>query len=177
MEYAGFWRRIGAHFLDLIIFSPLFVLSIWGNFHFRLFNIYMFVPEIFISIFYNIYLVKRYGATPGKLLLKIKIAKLDGSSVGYQEAVLRQSVVFILSIIANIAILTASLNLNMTDDQYFALHWMERSHKILENASSWYKYVQIVMGIWVWGEFIVMLTNKRRRAIHDFMAGTVIIKK
>jgi uncharacterized RDD family membrane protein YckC len=30
--------------------------------------------------------------------------------------------------------------------------------------------------IWIWSEIIVILTNKRRRAIHDFIAGTVIVK-
>jgi uncharacterized RDD family membrane protein YckC len=30
--------------------------------------------------------------------------------------------------------------------------------------------------IWFYSELIVMLTNKKRRAIHDYMAGTVIVK-
>ena len=30
--------------------------------------------------------------------------------------------------------------------------------------------------IWIYSEFIVLLTNKRKRAIHDYIAGTVIIK-
>jgi hypothetical protein len=33
------------------------------------------------------------------------------------------------------------------------------------------------MMIWALLEFITMLTNKRRRAIHDFIAGTVVIKE
>jgi hypothetical protein len=30
--------------------------------------------------------------------------------------------------------------------------------------------------IWVYSELIVMLTNKRKRAIHDYIAGTVIVQ-
>jgi uncharacterized RDD family membrane protein YckC len=30
--------------------------------------------------------------------------------------------------------------------------------------------------IWYWSEFIVLLTNRRKRAIHDFIAGTVVVK-
>ena len=30
--------------------------------------------------------------------------------------------------------------------------------------------------IWVYSEFIVLLTNKRKRALHDFIANTVIIR-
>jgi uncharacterized RDD family membrane protein YckC len=28
--------------------------------------------------------------------------------------------------------------------------------------------------IWVWSEVVVMLFNKRRRALHDFIAGTIV---
>ncbi|WP_255590049.1 hypothetical protein [Marinicella meishanensis] len=33
------------------------------------------------------------------------------------------------------------------------------------------------MMVWYWSELLVMLTNERRRALHDFIAGTVVIKK
>jgi uncharacterized RDD family membrane protein YckC len=29
----------------------------------------------------------------------------------------------------------------------------------------------------VWGEFLVLLTNRERRALHDFIAGTVVVRK
>ena len=31
--------------------------------------------------------------------------------------------------------------------------------------------------IWIWSEFVVLLFNRRKRAIHDFIAGTVVILK
>ena len=42
---------------------------------------------------------------------------------------------------------------------------------------SWYSFATITMNIWIWSEFIVMLTNKRKRAIHDFIAGALVIRK
>ena len=36
--------------------------------------------------------------------------------------------------------------------------------------------ITILSHIWIWSEVIVLLFNKRKRAIHDFMAGTVIVK-
>jgi uncharacterized RDD family membrane protein YckC len=33
------------------------------------------------------------------------------------------------------------------------------------------------MNVWIFSEFVVLLTNKKRRALHDFMAGTVVIRK
>ena len=64
-----------------------------------------------------------------------------------------------------------------SDATYFSMGWKERSQYIIEQASPWYNVVTILMNIWIWSEFVVMLTNKRRRALHDFIAGTVVIRK
>jgi len=34
----------------------------------------------------------------------------------------------------------------------------------------------VLYAVWVYGELIVLLTNKKRRALHDFLAGTVVIR-
>ena len=126
-------------------------------------------------MWFHVYLVKRYGGTPGKLLLKIKITKLDGSEISYREACLRYSVLFVLSIFSAIPIILAAQGI--TDSEYFSMGWQERSLALMERAPSWYNLVSISMNVWIWSEFIVMLTNKKRRAIHDFIAGTVVINK
>jgi uncharacterized RDD family membrane protein YckC len=64
----------------------------------------------------------------------------------------------------------------MTDEAYFSLGDLERSVRIVETAPPWYQAVNILTQIWIWSEFLTMLFNKKRRAIHDFMAGTVVIK-
>ena len=175
MEYAGFWKRFGAYWLDLLIMAPIIAISFWGNEQFRLFQLYYLIPGLLFGLWFHVYLVKRYGGTPGKLILKIKIAKLDGSDVSYREAVLRYSVLFVLSIISAIPMILAAQG--MTDAEYFSMGWQERSIALMERAPSWYNLVSIAMNVWIWSEFIVMLTNKKRRAIHDFIAGTVVIKR
>jgi len=42
---------------------------------------------------------------------------------------------------------------------------------------SWYRTLNILQNIWIWSEFVVLLTNAKRRAIHDYLAGTVVILK
>ena len=65
----------------------------------------------------------------------------------------------------------------MTDEQYESMSFMERSAFIMASLPIWYKPIHWAHNIWIWGEFIVLLMNKRRRALHDFLAGTVVIKK
>ena len=54
---------------------------------------------------------------------------------------------------------------------------MERAKRQADLAPSWFKPVQIFQQIWIWSEFIVLLTNRKRRAIHDFIAGTVVVRE
>jgi len=49
--------------------------------------------------------------------------------------------------------------------------------RLAQLTPAWYKPVLILENIWVWSEFIVMMTNKKRRALHDFLAGTLVIVK
>jgi uncharacterized RDD family membrane protein YckC len=175
MKYAGFWRRLGAMLLDLLVLSPLIALTLWGSEQSRLFYLYYLVPGLLFGLWFSIYLVKRYGGTPGKLLLGIRITRLDGSELGYKEAVFRHSVTFLLSIPASL--LLAIGVLDMSDAEYFAMGYLERTTHIISLNAELYTLSNIVLNVWVYSEFIVMLTNKRRRAIHDFMAGTVVIKK
>lgn len=175
MKYAGFWKRFGAYWLDFLILLPIAFLSLLGNEQSRLFQAYYFVPGLLIGLWFHVYLVARYGGTPGKLLLKIKIAKVDGSDVTYKEAMLRYSVLMVITIVMAAAMIP--ITLNMSNEFYFSMTWQKRAIFMSRNAPSWYGYANIAMNIWVWSEFIVMLTNKRRRALHDFIAGTVVVHK
>lgn len=57
-----------------------------------------FVPQILSALYYVLFLGWR-GATPGKMLLKIKVVRPDGSPISYGASFLRYIGVFISSII------------------------------------------------------------------------------
>ena len=175
LRYAGFWPRFASLWLDMLIMIPLSAATFWCSSQFRLFDVYYFIPGELFSVFYCVYLVKRYGGTPGKLLMGIKICKLDGSAIGYREAVLRYLPDFILGFLMSIALIISVFH--MTDAEYHSLTYMKRSMRMIELAPSWYKPLQWIQNIWIWSEFLVLLTNRKRRAIHDFIAGTVVIHK
>jgi uncharacterized RDD family membrane protein YckC len=117
--------------------------------------------------------VRRFGGTPGKLIVGIRIRKLDGEPIGYREAILRYVPDLVFWLLSSIALLFPLLK--MTDAEYSSLKFMQRAKRITELAPSWYKPLQWVQSIWFWGELIVLLTNRKRRALHDFIAGTVVV--
>jgi len=175
MIYAGFWRRFGAFWLDAVFLLPLTAIVIWLDSKYRLFLAYYFFPGLIFGLFYSVYLVRKFGGTPGKLILGIKISKLDGSPVTYREAILRYLPYFVLSVMTSIALIFAVFQIS--DSEYLSLSFINRTNRLVELTPSWYKPTQLIQNIWTWSEFFVLLTNRKRRAIHDFIAGTVVIKK
>src|SRR6267142_2180473 len=79
LVYIGFWRRLAAHLVDLAIFLPYALLSSWFVYRSKEGFVISQIAGLIIAVLFEIYLVKRFGGTPGKLLLKMRIAKVDGS--------------------------------------------------------------------------------------------------
>lgn len=175
IEYAGFWKRFGAYLLDVLFMLPLTGIAFWLSSVSKSYYLYYLIPGTLFGLWFHVYLVKRYAGTPGKLVMKIQIRKVDGSRVGYREAFLRYSVLFILTILISVAFIIASYRIS--DAEYHSLTYTERSLRLMSFTPGWYKIVNILMNVWIWSEFIVILTNKKRRAIHDFIAGTVVAHK
>jgi uncharacterized RDD family membrane protein YckC len=175
MIYAGFWPRFAALLLDFLFLSPVLALTWWGGEHSRLFTLYSFVPGLALGFFYSVYLVRRFGGTPGKRVMKVLIRKVDGSPVGYREALWRYLPEWVLGTISSIALIVAVLHLS--DAEYFAApSFMERSELVASAQPAWSRPFTVAFNVWTWGELIVLLTNKKRRALHDFIAGTVVVR-
>ena len=153
--YSGFLPRLGANLLDFIIVIPVGILFIT----IKSFFVTSFLNLLFI-FWYNVYLPKKYGGTPGKLSVRIKIIKIDSSQIGWREAILRESITIIFSIIG--FFLTIITLISAT--QYLSILFVIK------------RVITILSNIWFWSEIIVLLFNKRKRALHDYIAGTVIIK-
>ena len=173
LRYAGFWPRLGSLLLDLAIPFSLGALGLRGELNYRLFDVYFWLPNVLFGLFYSVYLVKRFGGTPGKLIMGIRIRKLDGGPVSYREALIRYLPDFVFSLAISVALIVPLLH--MSDAEYLSLSFQNRYQRLTVLAPSWYKTAQIAQNIWVWGELIVLLTNRKRRALHDFIAGTVVV--
>jgi len=173
--YAGFLKRFGAYFLDNLFKGPWLFLIIYINNASRLNEVLTFIPSLIFFFFYNIYCVKRWGGTPGKLSSKIKIVKVNGDSVGWREAILRHIVDITLFLVIKIALIIVLFKMN--DNQFNAMTYPERLGWIVMNMPVWYLPLTRAISYWAWSEFIVLLFNKKKRAIHDYIAGTVVIIK
>lgn len=172
--YAGFWRRLSSLLIDFLLMIPYLWLDAYLSGANELVFYLSIVPGFLFHFWFYIYLVKVFGGTPGKLIVGIKILKLNGSDVTWREAILRESVSISFGIFALMISLYA---LPMVDwDYYDKMGWMEKNKYLFGLTPKWDTIYTWSSNLWIYSEFFVLLLNKKKRAIHDYIAGTVIIK-
>lgn len=172
--YAGFWVRLGSLILDTVFMLPIIFLILYINGLGKNVYFYTLLPNLAFALWYHIYLPKKYGGTPGKLAAGVKIIRLDGKAIGWKEATLRYSVMLVLTILSSIWM--AACLLQADDTTFKSLGWLQRTRYLMTLSPGFFKFYNWASKIWIYSEFIVLLTNKRKRAIHDFIAGTVIVR-
>jgi uncharacterized RDD family membrane protein YckC len=132
----------------------------------------VFISRAF-DLAYTVYFHNKFGATLGKMAMGIKVTLPNGSSIGLKQAFLRSSVDIAIGIFAVIGLEIAISNVD--PEQYLAASFLEKDKMLL--LPKWCDIALYSAIIWHWGEIIVLLFNKRKRALHDFIAGTVVIHK
>ncbi len=105
VHYAGFWIRAFALIIDNIVVltatAPLWIwlaFTSWTNANGELqvqwtaTRILLVVLAALIAIIYNTLMIGRYGATLGKMAVKIKVVRTGLGPVGYGTALLRETI-------------------------------------------------------------------------------------
>lgn len=170
--YAKFWRRAGALLIDVLIGMPLFALQI------ALFSesiggavASLLIPGVVLAS-YPAYFHARWGQTIGKMVTKIRVVRLDGRPIDLRAALLRSSVDVVLWLIYTVA--TAAALLTWMGPEWSSLSWAEQSQMLRADSPLFGLYMWFSEA-WMWSEVVVMLFNRKRRALHDFIAGTVVV--
>ncbi len=171
-NYATFWQRFGAMWIDFFVLLPLMAVERWLESVSKGAAFALIIPMAVAYAAYSIYCHGRFGQTVGKRVMGIRVVRTSGERVGWREAWLRSSVdVFfsVLGVIGSFVALAA-----IADDDYYGVGWMQRAQNLAAHEPAWLAWTWIATEIWIWSELVVMLFNKRRRALHDFIAGTVV---
>lgn len=169
----GFWLRVAAKLIDFLIMLPVVGLTFWLSALFRTFYLWAVLPSMLLGTFYSVYLVRRYGGTPGKLILKLRVQMRDGGPVSLGAAVVREAPMILMGAATNLGLGLAALS--MDDGSYHALGFLQRSQALMAAGPGWLLVNTWLTNGWSWADAIVLLLNKRRRAVHDFLAGTVVV--
>lgn len=171
-EYGGFWRRVGAAILDSLILLPMGMLLFFLMYQTSRAYVYWALPSVLISLFYYVYLVQRFGGTPGKRITGMRITMADGSPVTTQAALKRYSPFLVLQLLSLLAMIQASRPV----EGYETMGFLEKMQSLQQGAPGWNAVVTAFTYLWWLGTIITLLANARRRAVHDFIAGTVVLR-
>ena len=172
--YAGFWVRVAASLLDFIILLPIMGLVLYVSSISKSAYLYILIPNLLFGLAFHVLLVKMYGGTPGKLIMGLKIIQKNSDDIDWKASFYRYSVEFIIAILG---VYVMFLTLNQIDDStYSSLGFFKRAqymstiNPLPTKIQSWISIAWSVIGA------IVLISNSRKRATHDFIAGTVVIK-
>ncbi|KHF41081.1 RDD family protein [Halalkalibacter okhensis] len=131
---AGFWVRLGANILDVIVVSgTIYILA-------ALFGLTQDTREVVDGIgnlLYSLLLpVLWYGYTVGKRLLGIRIVKLDGSKVGFGTMLLRVVVAgFVYAITLMIAAIVSAFMVAFRKDKRSIHDMLAKTYVTYEKPS------------------------------------------
>ena len=128
MPYAGFWIRFGARMIDGVI---MWVVNMFVNFFLAAFlgvrltsptGVWTYLGTIYsfqfaLGVAYETIFVWKYGGTPGKLILGLKIVRADGGDLGFGLALGRYAAAMVTNFTIGIGYVMAAI-----DDEKRALH-------------------------------------------------------
>ncbi len=172
--YGGFWRRLGADLIDALLLSPLSFAVIFVT---VMVNPWLMIPmqllAAAINAAYTTVLHARVGATIGKLVTGLSVRKLDLSAIGWDEAVLRSSVDYGFIVIGWIGNVFAFFAIPR--DLLQQATTSEALQLLVQYTPSIFVLIQTLFALWYWSEVVVLLFNSKKRALHDFIAKTVVV--
>jgi uncharacterized RDD family membrane protein YckC len=103
----------------------------------------------------------RYGQTIGKRLMGIQVLSVNEQEViGYRNAFLRECVWFFAQIAGIV---------------YLIVETMQSPAPVAIQQTYFKSIVALITSSWFILEVITMLLNKKRRALHDLIAGSIVV--
>ena len=164
-KYQTIGHRFVALIIDALVMIPLGIAaSLFTTFAPN--SKFDFLSSNLVSlaiVFYYILMHARYGQTLGKMAMKVKVLDISEQPITFTQSVIRSLPqmfpVFITASIASSDLISPSGN-NTTGN-------------FLSVATTVF-YVSYF--VWEIGDIISALISEKKRALHDFIAGTVVIK-
>ena len=162
-KYRTGLKRLWAAIVDGIVFMPFllvdrFLLSPTTN---KNILIGWQTFTIFIPIFYSIISHYKYGQTIGKWVAGIKVLDIgETRNITLKQSFLRDGVYLLVELVG--LFYYCFLTFKTGEKQYLLNDFTD--------------FASTPFFVWTLLELVTMLTNSKRRAIHDFIAKSVVVR-
>ena len=173
LHYSTFGQRLAAYIIDFFVLLPLLLLHMWVGNSSKSSALFFTIALSTAGSAYSIYCHGRYGQTIGKRAIGLRVVQLTGEPITWRMAWLRISVDLGFSCFATVGSFIALQSIK--DSAYYGVSWMDQTRNLMSLRPQWCGWVANLGQVWIWSDLITMIVNPKRRAIHDFIAGTVVI--
>jgi uncharacterized RDD family membrane protein YckC len=172
---ASIRSRIAATLCDILVCTPIIAISIFIQVYDQWSFLIGSVFEQIFYLFFYVYLVSRFGGTPGKWWMRIIIVNLDGKPISTVQALVRYQYIAILSL--GFIYEQYSERLSVTPEDFEKLTWLERFSGDGMTPSTFAIRMLTVFFLLFILDHMAVLFNSERRAFHDDVAETRVVYK
>ena len=160
-KYQTFFPRFVALLIDIFIMLPIGILDDWfrqAEFPPRFF--YIWIPvSLLVAPVYIILMHAFYGQTLGKMAMNVKVLDISEEPIKFNQAVRREAP----QLVFNGAMI------------YFLIAFFPQTFQA-GNVKPPFSIFMTLSGVWGFADILTFLFNAKRRALHDFLAGTIVVK-
>ena len=168
VEYASFWIRVGAALIDTLVFAPLIALSFVNLFYVK--SLVLLYVMMVLQALYKPLMEFKYGATLGKMAVKIKVVNEEHNPITIDQSFGR----YLPWVISTVISLITTTAMYMSADFHSLTTYMqlaEFSENLpLNTVSQAYNFIFLLLILW-------MVIDKKNQGVHDKIAKTMVIKK
>ncbi len=170
-KYSTFWPRFWTSSVDQCVLWPLgFVVSLlllWNTS--SAFSTVLSIVSNAVGVTYTVWMHARYGQTVGKMICKVRVVdyRTEGP-ITLRQAIVRECV----PVVANLGMLGYILFLIGSG----SLTGKEWNHPDRVMNLQVFGVVAAMPALWFLIEVVTMFSNRKRRSLHDLIAGTVVVR-
>ena len=173
LQIAGFWQRVFAFGLDLILLPIVYLAYVFfviqwevvsGDISFKIFA----VSKVVLIAAYFVYANAASGMTPGKWIMQIRVCRINGLPHNFGVGFMRTLPVVVICVAWQIIIMlyeppgwTIYAPLGQDPESV-------REHRISMLGS--------FMMIYAFSALVCVLLTKRKQALHDLLPATIVVK-
>ncbi len=166
--YGSFWPRFWALLIDGLILSVLAPLTIFNKTEWK--NLFLLIIVSVIQFTYKPFFEFVYGATPGKMALRLKVVNYE-----FQKATLEQIIIRnIFQILSGLIVLSISIYA-FTQPEFFSISTLQQFSRLgyTETATFLWEGLMFILLVI---DLIFLVSSTDYRSLHDRMAKTFVVK-
>lgn len=167
--YSTFWQRFGAAIIDGLVLSPIAIVDYFNKWSWK--SLPLLILTILVGLAYKPFMESKYYATLGKMAMNLTIVNTDLQTPGIRNIVLRNIFDIATRVLTGA---TAIITFLSADFQEISSNV---GYTALANTLTGATYITGLMSLLTLADGIVMIADPNRRALHDRIGKTLVIRK